>query len=72
MCAADIMLVAPCERTTTGRGCLLGRGPAVRVAGPEEADPQLTPGEAMPKGAAMWSLLVKLLLFHLSDALDSS
>jgi len=29
---------APCERTTVDRGCLLGRGPAVRVAGPEETD----------------------------------
>ena len=33
------MTVAPCERTTAGRGCLLGRGPAVRIADPEEADP---------------------------------
>ena len=33
------MAVAPCERTTAGRGCLPGRGPAVRVADPEEADP---------------------------------
>jgi len=54
------MLVAPCERTTTGRGCLFGRGPAVRVADPEEADPA-HPQRGHAQGAAMWDLLAKLL-----------
>ena len=46
------MLVAPCERTTAGRGCLLGRGPAVRVADPEEADPA-HPQRGHAPGSAM-------------------
>ena len=46
------MSVAPCERTTAGRGCLLGRGPAVRIADPEEADP-LNPQRGNAPGSAI-------------------
>ena len=40
------------ERTTAGRGCLLGRGPAVRIADPEEADP-LNPQRGNAPGSAI-------------------
>jgi len=42
------MAVAPRERTTAGLGCSPGRGPTVRVADPEVADPA-HPREAMPR-----------------------
>ena len=44
------MLVALCERTTVSRGCLLGRGPAVRELQTRRRPTQLIPSEAMPRG----------------------
>ena len=55
------MSVAPCERTTAGRGCLLGRGPAVRIADPpRRRTTRSIPREAMPQGQPLWPVRPKL------------
>ena len=59
-CAADHHVGRAMREDNHRPQILLGRGPAVRVADPEEADPAHTQsGHA--QGSAMWGLLAKLL-----------